>query len=138
MEANLELAEAVRRTYAVFNTGDASGIENLVSGEQGILGIGTDPREWWMDGAFIEAFHAQAPEMHKAGLKFNAGDIQALSEGSVGWIADQPTLTMPDGSAVQMRLTGAFRRESDQWKMVQFHLSIGATNDEALVEDLTI
>jgi len=123
--------------YAMFETGDPSTVDSLLSREQGILGIGTDPDEWWVDEALAMAFRAQLPEMHAAGMRFRSGDVKAYSEGSVGWIADQPTLLLPNGGEVQMRLTSVWRREADAWKMVQFHLSIGVSNQEAIGAQLT-
>jgi hypothetical protein len=123
----------------VFNTGGVSIVGDFVSTEEDVLGIGTDPREWWAGSeAFRAAWNTQLPEMHAAGLRFEPGDIQAFSEGSIGWFADQPTLKMPDGGEVPMRLSGVCRQEDGAWKMVQFHLSIGMLNEEALGEELTI
>lgn len=84
-----------------------------------------------------KAFKAHLPEMHAAGMRFRQGSIQAHSEGSVGWAADQPALVLPDGNEVPMRLTSVWRQEADTWKMVQFHLSIGIPNQAALGENLT-
>lgn len=139
MERNADLAAQIERMYDVFNTGDASGVESFLSSADEVLGVGTDPREWWAGSeAFRAAWSTQPAEMHAAGLHFEAGDIQAISEGSVGWFADQPTLKMPDGNGVPMRLTGVCRQEDGAWKMVQFHLSIGAMNEESIGEELTI
>jgi hypothetical protein len=138
MERNADIEATLGRMYDVFNTGDASHIEDFVSTEEDILGIGTDPREWWAGSAAVHAaWNTQPAEMHAAGLRFQAGDILAFGEGSVGWFADQPTLTMPNGGAVPMRLTGVVHKENGNWKIVQFHLSIGAMNEEALGEGLT-
>ena len=76
--------------------------------------------------------------MNAAGLQFLAGNIQAHSEGSVGWFADQPTLKMADGSEAPARITGVFRREEGAWKLVQFHFSVGVQNEEALSTEVTI
>lgn len=138
MQREPGLAESVQRLYAVFNEGDPSRAEQLVSTESAILGIGTDPREWWQGDAFRQAFRVQVPEMHSAGLVFEPGDLEAYSEGTVAWVADRPTLRMPDGTGVPMRLTAVWRREADSWRMVQFHLSIGAANEETLGAELTI
>ena len=125
--------------YEVFNTGDASRIDEFLSAEEEILGIGTDPREWWAGSeAFRQAWNTQPAEMHAAGLSFESGDIEAFSEGSVGWFADRPTLKMPDGNGVPMRLSGVCCQEDGKWKMVQFHLSIGVTNEQSIGEELTI
>jgi hypothetical protein len=138
MQRDAELTAYLTRMYDVFNTGDVSKVDVFLAQEEGILGVGTDPREWWAGAALRQAFVTQPPEMHAAGLRFEPGDLQGYSEGSVGWFADQPTLITPDGGEVPMRLTGVCHQEDGTWKMVQFHLSIGMMNEEALGEELTI
>jgi hypothetical protein len=138
MQRNAELAEYLTRLYALFATGDVSLADELLSSEADILGVGTDPREWWLGDAFRDAARTQPAEMHAAGLRFEPGEVLACSEGSIGWFADQPTLKLPDGGDVPMRLTGICRQEDGAWKMVQLHLSIGIMNEEALGEELTI
>jgi hypothetical protein len=44
---------------------------------------------------------------------------------------------LPNGEGVAMRLTGVCIRANDAWKMVQFHLSIGIPNEEAIGARLT-
>jgi hypothetical protein len=138
MQRDAELAEYVAKFYTVFNTGDVTSLGDFVSRDHGILGIGTDPREWWIGEDVIRAFQTQPPEMHAAGLRFDSGEVHAYREGSVGWLADQPTLKLPDGGEVPMRLTAVCHQEDGAWKMVQFHLSIGIANEEALNEELTV
>lgn len=139
MERNPELAAYLTRWYEQFNTGDISTVHDFISSEADILGIGTDPREWWAGSdALLNAWNTQIPEMHAAGMQFLPGDIQAFSEGSVGWYADQLTIQLPDGTPVPARLTGVCHQEGGGWKMVQFHISFGAMNEEAIGEHLTI
>ena len=137
MQPNAELAGSVARMYAMFETGEPSVVDAILSQSPDVHGFGTDPDEWWVSEALATAFRVQVPEMHAAGMRFRAGDIKAYSEGSTGWIADQPTLLLPNGAAVPMRLTAVWRLEAEAWKMVQFHLSIGVSNQEALGTQLT-
>ena len=37
-----------------------------------------------------------------------------------------------------MRFSGVFHQEDGAWKMVQFHLSIGAMNEESIGEELPV
>ena len=138
MQRDAELAKYLMWIYDAFNSGDVSNVDERISHNEGVLGIGTDSREWWLEGAVINALKAQPPEMHAAGLRFEPGDIQAHREGSVAWFADQPTLKMPDGGEVPMRLTAVCHQENGSWAMVQFHLSIGMSNEEAIGEELTV
>jgi ketosteroid isomerase-like protein len=139
MERIGELAAQIRRWYDAFNMADIPRLDDFLSAENGILGIGTDPREWWAGSDAVRAaWSAQLPEMQAAGMRFQPGDLQAFSEESVGWFADQPTLRLPDGSEVPARLTGVCRQENGTWKMIQFHFSFGVMNEEAIGEELTI
>jgi len=124
--------------YAMFETGSPAGADTLLSKAPGVLGIGTDPDEWWIDDAVAAAFRVQVPEMHAAGMRLRSGGVVAHSEGTVGWVADRPTLLLPDGSEVPMRLTAVWHRDGDAWRMVQFHLSIGVSNQDALGAELTV
>lgn len=133
-----ELAAYLSRMYAMFNTGDVSGVDDLVSRDANALGIGTDPREWWVGDAVHQSFQNQPPEMHAAGLRFEPGDAHICREDSIAWIADQPVLKLPDGGDVPMRLTLVCHQEEGDWKMMHFHLSVGTANEETIDEELTI
>lgn len=137
MQPDVPLADSVRRMYAMFGTGSTAAADDLIATGPGVIGIGTDPAEWWVDEEVTAAFRAQVPEMHAAGMSFRPGDVLAYSEGAVGWVADRPALRLPDGSELPMRFTGVFRRDGDAWLMVQMHLSIGVSNQDALGTELT-
>lgn len=139
MQRDQELEARIRDMYEVFNTGNVSIVDDLLSSEGDILGIGTDPREWWSgSGAVRSAFLSQVPEMHASGIRFSSRKLQAFSEGSVGWFADEPAMALPDGSEVPARITGVWRQENGTWKLLQFHFSFGLLNEDALGEELTI
>lgn len=61
------------------------------------FGIGTNPQEWWVADEIRQAFMTQSAQMHAANVRFQPGDIRAYTEGTVGWIADRPTLKTTDG-----------------------------------------
>jgi hypothetical protein len=138
MQRDPELVAFVERMYDVFATGSPDVVAGMIASDPEVLGIGTDPAEWWVGDAVEGAFRAQMPQMHAAGMRFRAGAIQAYREGSIGWVADQPALEMPDGNRLPMRMTLVCRRDGDAWRMLQFHLSIGARNEDALGTELTI
>lgn len=137
MQHDADLARFVEQMYERFSSGKPDLADDLVSADPGVLGIGTDPAEWWVAENVLRAFKAQIPEMHAAGMRFQPGAVVAYSEGPIGWVADQPSLRMPDGSEIPMRMTAVWRRDGDAWKMLQFHLSMGVSNQEALDTDLT-
>lgn len=136
--ASEEVRNLTRQLYEMFSTGDDSLLERLISTRPGTTVIGTDPREWWTDRETIQStFSAQAKEISQAGIRVEPGDLAVDSEDGFAWIADRPKFVMPDGNAVEGRVTGLFRREDDGWRIVQWHASLGVPNEEALGEELT-
>ncbi len=138
LQQSSDLREVFLRLYQAFEHGDAALALDLTSREAGVLSIGTDPDEWWSDYATLERVYAvQLGEMRAAGVRFQPGDPQCYQEGTVGWCADQARIVLPDGTEQPIRLTAVFHREAGDWKMVQFHTSIGVPNAEAIGTDLT-
>jgi len=120
MELNSELVAYLGRMYERVNSGDVSAMEEFLSTEEGSLGVGTDPREWWAGADAVRAaWSNQIPEMYAAGIRFEPGEIQAFSEGTVGWFAHQPSVKMPDGGEMAARMTGVCRQEQGAWRIVQ-------------------
>lgn len=66
------------------------------------------------------------------GLRLEPKNPRAYQEGSLGWLADEPTFYFPDGSAMQTRLTGIVRREDHRWKVVHMHFSVGVPDEEVV------
>jgi hypothetical protein len=50
----------------------------------------------------------------------------------MGWLADQPTFVLPDGSSFETRLTAVVRKEDGQWKLVHAHFSVGVPDEEVM------
>jgi ketosteroid isomerase-like protein len=121
-------APEVRDLYLQFNeafsSGDASPMLGMFSRAQEVLEIGLAP-EAWSEG--FESISTRLTGVSKeiAGASMESGDVQAFQEGTVAWLADQPTLTTPEGMKVSVRMTLVFHREGDGWKIVQSHISMG-------------
>lgn len=120
----------------MFSTGDSSVVDRAVSTDDSAVAIGTDPREWWWGEDISRAFKAQAKELSQAGVKFNMQDLAAFSEGDLGVVSARPAFTTPNGDA-ELRVTGAFKRQNGDWKLVQWHASIGISNEETVGQELT-
>jgi ketosteroid isomerase-like protein len=60
-------------------------------------------------------------------LRINA---EAWTDGDLGFVVDQPTVTLKDGRSVQMRATTILQKESGRWKIVHQHSSIGVPNEQ--------
>jgi ketosteroid isomerase-like protein len=135
MERSDELRELFLRFYDALNSGDAGFFDRHFSRDADVRGIGTDPQEWWSGSRVVEVFKEQIDAMGGS-MQLKPGDPEAYAEGSVGWIADQATLALPDGGALAVRFTGVLHREDGDWKFVQSHGSIGIANEETFGEDL--
>jgi ketosteroid isomerase-like protein len=59
------------------------------------------------------------------------GNPRIGQAGDAGWFADRPVLVTPDGHFIPCRLTGVWRREGDEWKLIQSHASSGVPNAQA-------
>lgn len=136
MEQATELKELYLRCCKAMSAGDGAFFERHFSQQDGVLAIGTDPAEWWTGHATISGvFKAQLQET--GGFKLLPGTAQAFRDGSTGWVAGQPTLTLPDNSQIPLRLTAVFHEEPGGWKIVQWHFSAGVPNKALTGDSLT-
>lgn len=135
MEQAPDLRDVMLRFYEALSSGDMSFLDRHISTADEVRGIGTDPEEWWAGGRLVEVWKEQVEAMGGS-MPLAAGDPEAYSEGSVGWVTDRPTLKMPDGNEVPLRFTAVFHREEDEWRIVQSHGSLGVSNEESFGEEL--
>lgn len=135
MKPSNELKELTQKGLDAFATEGLGFFTRRISKEEGVLAIATDPNEWWSDYQKItDIFTAQSEAMQ--GIAVVGSAPLACSEGSVGWVADHPSLRLPDGTEVPFRLTIVYHQEEGEWKVVQWHASLGVPNEEALGEEL--
>lgn len=139
MDDSATLRAFVTELYARMNDSDAAAFHRLIASSDDVLGIGTDPNEWW-DGtaALRDAFTTQTREMREAGMAVEPGEVRVWQSGTVGWFADRPRIRLPDGSQVDTRVSGVCRRQADGWALVHWHISVGVPNEEAVGQELTV
>jgi hypothetical protein len=66
------------------------------------------------------------------GLRLEGGpEPRGYADGHVGFAVDQPRFVLPDGRFVAARLTAVLSQESEGWKVVHLHFSIGVPDEEA-------
>ena len=136
MEQSTELKQLYLRICEAISNGDHSFFECYFSQKDGVLAIGSDPTEWWTGyPTIIGVLKAQLKET--TGFQILADTPQAYHDGSIGWVAGQPTLKLPDGKEMPVRLTVVFQKEQTGWKIVQWHFSIGISNKDLIGETLT-
>jgi hypothetical protein len=122
-----ELKDLLLDLYRASAAGDQSFFEGLISNDDTVITIGTEPEEYWQGySTILRERSSRSSTSGVAGIV--PGDIQAFVEGTVGWVADRPTLKLRDASELGLRLTAVFRSEADRWKLVQQHVSIGVPN----------
>jgi len=136
VEQSAELKDLYRQCCEAQSSGDYAFFERHFSQKDSVLAIGTDPTEWWAGYATItRVFKAQLKEVGE--LQVLADTPQAFCDGSIGWVAGQPTVRLPDGTEIPTRLTAVFQKEQDGWKIVQWHFSTGVSNEDFVGETLT-
>lgn len=130
-----ELRSFLLRFYAAWQAWDFEALKEMMSAEPHFLTIGTDPAEWWNGAALLDIWQVQAREMGKVAVR--SSRLIAYSCGNVGWVADQPIMTLENGTEIALRLTGVAVIERGHWRVVQWHVSVGQKNEEALGISLT-
>jgi hypothetical protein len=123
MRPSDEIEEVLRRFYVILSAGDADALAGLVTRDlDAFVGIGIDSDlesgAEWLAG-FTEELRGEDA------VTRTPGDApHCYAEGTVGWFADRPTLTFPDGATVTPRLTGVLRFEDGDWRLVSLHASL--------------
>lgn len=131
MVRSSDVEALLRGMYDSFRAGDGEAVVRLIAAGADTLFVGTDADEWWSGS---EAVKAAAREQLEAtgGFPIEPGDLRGYAEGDVGWFDDQPAMRMSDGTVVPMRMTGVARRSGGRWEIVQGHLSVAGSVNDAL------
>ncbi len=138
MKATPELGKVMQGFYESLKSGDVGFVDSLLCHHAGVIGIGTDPDEWWVGHATLhDNLKTQMAEMGGS-ITIVGSDPIAYAEGTVGWVADRPRLRMDDGTESPVRFTAVFHKEHDRWKLVEFHGSVGVPNEEVIGKELTV
>jgi len=131
-----ELRAFMLRWYAAWEAWDFETLKEMLSTDPCFLSIGTDPAEWWGGEDLLALWKIQAREIGDVKVRASPR-LSAHSCGSVGWVADEPVMTLPNGTEIIGRLTGVAVIERGHWRIVQWHVSLGQKNEEALGMSLT-
>jgi ketosteroid isomerase-like protein len=130
-----EVEDLTRAIYDGMRRGDVPAVVATISGQDGLVWIGTDPAEWWTGHDTVAAvFRAQLDAIGSFDLV--GGDPMGYGDGDVAWVADQPSVRLPDGGELPLRVTAVAHREADCWRFVQWHVSVGVANEDALGAEL--
>jgi class 3 adenylate cyclase len=135
VERSGELRDIVLGIYHDWSRGDPSFLDRCFSLDDGAVEIGTDAEEFYVGGLQArEVWRKQILETN--GARITPGDLWAYSEGSVGWVIDNPIFAWgPEPYPV--RFTWLFHKEGSAWKVVHLHASIGYPNLEVVGFEIT-
>ena len=130
MEPSEELRQVVTRFFVALRDGDEEAVRNRVSRQVGFERFGSDPEEVWHDGEASARLWTQQMRELGGGYPWQLIDeIYAMSEGSVGWAGGRSRMASPADDNVEFRFTCVLHLEQGDWKIVQWHSSIPATNE---------
>jgi len=137
MNPSKEIADVMKNFYDRWSAGDSSFIDDLLTSQNDIVVVGTDPDEWWQQGrdTVRKIWSTQFKEMGRVTIK--PGRLSAYADGDAGWAVDDPALRMPDGTQASLRFTCVFARESGDWRLVHAHASVGVPNEDVIGQELT-
>ncbi len=126
MRESTAVLDAMLRFYDRLSASDVASFDQLVAHDAALI-IGTAPGEWVTERDRMR-FGFEAEDLRLE----TGGSAVAYEEGSMGWVADEPVFSFPDGSSTKTRLTAVFRREADDWALVHMHVSVGVPDEEVL------
>ena len=138
MEQSEEIKQVIRRMHASDSAGDVDAGMKFFSHQPGLIFIGTDPGNWWVGYDTINRRASENNQETGGGIRVEINELNAYTEGSIGWAVERDTVHMPNGRGVSVRATTILHREDGEWKIVHEHISIGVANSEAFSQEYTI
>jgi len=130
VEPSEEIRGVVTRFFEALRDGDDEAVSNRISRQAGFERFGSDAAEWWQDGeTTARLLRLQMREMG-GGYRWRlVSDIHAMSENGIGWAGARTEFETPDGP-MEMRLSCVLHLEHGEWKLVHWHSSVPASNEE--------
>jgi ketosteroid isomerase-like protein len=125
---SVDRSDAVRDAMLRFcdrlSAGDVAAFDDVVASDAALV-IGTAPGEWVTERDRMRSgFETEVVTLR------TGGSAVAYAEGSMGWVADEPTFGFPDGSEMRCRLTGVLRQDRGRWRLVHMHVSVAVPDEE--------
>ena len=130
MQPSTELCDLISGYFRSFTTGDSDWVERHVLNGGKLRLIGTNAEEWLNGTDGFETFLHEAANATGA-LKATLSDIEAFSEGEVGWGAALVRFELPSGLTARARFSVVFVSIDGTWKMVSSHTSIPVPDEDA-------
>lgn len=130
MEPSDEVAQVTVRFIEAMRDGDGDAFDRRLSRVEGFSMVGSDADEVWLDGA--EAAAVVRIQMQETGGAFpirDIRDVHGYREASVGWANGVFGWDAPSGP-LDVRFTSVLHLEHGEWRMVQWHASVGYLNQD--------
>ena len=125
MQESRAVTEAWLRFCDGVSNGRVEEFDDIVSNEAKLI-IGTAPGENVSDRQAMRfGFEAE-------GVTLESRSAQGYEEGSMGWVVDEPRFGFPDGSGMDCRVTAVARKETETWRLVHAHFSVGVPDEEVV------
>jgi ketosteroid isomerase-like protein len=119
-ERSPEIEEALRGWLDAKMRGDREEIVRMLSGDAGVLAVGTDAAEW-LEGpeAFARAHGDAGP------FEARIESLDAHRHRDVGWAAVRASVVRDGDEPLAVRLSVVLVQEDGEWRVVQTHASVG-------------
>jgi hypothetical protein len=127
MTPSAEILETMLELYRRMLAGESDEANALISTDPATLFIGS-AGEWVDDQSVLRGTY----QVDTEGLVAGEHPV-AYVNGDVGWFADQPSWVFADGSQAQMRMSAVLQRETEGWRVVHSHLSVGVPDNECVM-----
>lgn len=132
MEPSDEIRDLVVDVARAWAERDGPAWRALWSERPGVVGLGTDPRQW-DEGieAILSSFTAISSELstYPSPMVLAHGRAVGFQEGSVGWGVYSGALGFGDAKT-NLRITAMFHLERGRWKLVHVHRSFGVLDED--------
>ena len=131
-----ELHAVTLRFWRAFIRGDADAAIARTSSLDGVTFLGSAEHEYLDDPDKIRALLRLNFDL-LGEFPIGEGEIDARTEGSVGWAVVRSSLASPEGPR-EMRATLVFHLEQDEWRIVHHHYSVAVPNPETFGMEIAI
>lgn len=128
------IADLIRAHARSFTSGDVRWVERHVEQSADLRVIGTAPGESLAGEEAFSTFRKEAAAADGT-LSAEVSDVEAFSDGDVGWGSAQVTFRTATGMVARARSTMVFRNDGDTWRLVQLHTSVPVPDEAAFEVD---
>lgn len=126
MNESTAVADALRTFFAKNASGDVTTFDEVVTGNEAVLAIGSTAREWFAGQKAVRGAYGLE------GVLIDPGDVDGWENGATGWAIARPTFSVPGGPSFRLRFTAVFVQEDDAWKLVHLHGSYPVPDETAM------